>query len=171
MFAHPTDMAGLNVVVEIGADILAHAALLSGDWDSDKASVFAARGSGLTPALRLFELFSHPSTPVDLAVWQAAVLDEAGSDIRFGADAGFPPEYGPQGEYALMNRFMDWREILASMTTIPYRRLGEAGTLGELAPGEAADIVLLSGDPALDYRNPGAVARVLKQGRPVSGPE
>lgn len=85
VFAHPTDMAGLNAVVEIGADILAHAALLSGDWDSDKASVFAARGLGLTPALRLFELFSHPSTPVDLAIWQAAALHEAGSDIRFGA--------------------------------------------------------------------------------------
>ena len=48
---------------------------------------------------------------------------------------------------------------------------GEAGTRGELAPGEAPDIVLLSGGPALDYRNPGAVARVLKQGRPVFGAE
>ena len=66
---------------------------------------------------------------------------------------------------------MDWREILASMTTRPYRRLGEAGTRGEVASGDAADIVLLSGDPALDYRNPGAVARVLKPGRPVFGAE
>jgi imidazolonepropionase-like amidohydrolase len=171
VFAHPTDTAGLNVAVENGADILAHAAPLSGAWDSDRASALAARGIGLTPTLRLFELFPHPSTPVDLAVSQAAALHEAGGDILFGTDAGFSPEYAPQGEWALMLRFMDWREILASMTTTPARRLGEGGKRGKIAPGQAADIVLLSADPALDYRNLGAVDRVLKQGRLVFGAE
>ncbi len=167
VFAHPTDTAGLNVAVKNGVDILAHAAPLAGSWDSDTASALAAKGIGLTPTLRLFDVFPHPSTPVDLAVSQAAALHEAGGDILFGTDAGFSPEYEPQGEWALMSRFMDWREILASMTTVPARRLGEAGQRGEIVPGEAADIVLLLADPAQDYRNLGAVAHVLKDGRLV----
>ncbi len=66
-----------------------------------------------------------------------------------------------------MHRFMDWREILAAMTTVPARRLGEAGERGEVVAGQAADIVLLSADPAQDYRHLGAVDRVRKQGRLV----
>lgn len=171
VFAHPTDTAGLDVAIENGVDILAHAAPLAGAWDTERAAALAARGIGLTPTLRLFEVFPHPSTPVDLAVSQAAALHEAGGDILFGTDAGFSPEYDPQGEWALMHRFMDWREILATMTTVPARRLGEAGERGEIAAGQAADIVLLSADPALDYRNLGAVDRVVKQGRVVFSAE
>jgi imidazolonepropionase-like amidohydrolase len=167
VFAHPTDTAGVNVAIENGVDIFAHAAPLAGAWDTERASALAAKGIGLTPTLRLFEVFPHPSTPVELAVSQAAALHEAGGDILFGTDAGFSPEYDPKGEWALMHRFMDWREILAAMTTVPARRLGEAGQRGEIAAGQAADIVLLSADPALDYRNLGTVDRVVKQGRVV----
>ncbi|MFN7163993.1 MAG: amidohydrolase family protein [Hyphomonas sp.] len=165
VFAHPTDTEGLRVAVENGVDILAHAAPLSGDWTDGRAADMAQRGIGMTPTLHLFELFPHPATPVELAVAQAAALQAAGGDILFGTDAGFSPGYDPAGEWALMHRFMDWRGLLAAMTTVPARRLGEAGERGEIAAGQVADIVLLGADPAEDFRHLGAAVLVMKDGR------
>ncbi len=46
VFAHPKNAAGLNVAVENGVDILAHAAPLAAAWDRTKASALVARGVG-----------------------------------------------------------------------------------------------------------------------------
>ncbi len=170
VFAHPTNGAGLDVAVSSGVDVLAHAAPLAGEWSRAFAADLAARGIGLVPTLRLFELFPDPSTPLDRAVRQAQSLHEAGGDLLFGTDSGFSPEFDPRGEWRLMARFMDWREILASMTTTPARRFGESRRRGRLAPGMTADIVLLSADPAEDVANFSAVARVFRSGRQVYGP-
>ena len=52
---------------------------------------------------------------------------------------------------------MGWREILASLTTNPAMRFSESGTHGRIAPGMAADLVILRQDPATD---PSALADV-----------
>ncbi|MFL9582253.1 amidohydrolase family protein [Stenotrophomonas sp. AB1(2024)] len=42
---------------------------------------------------------------------------------------------------------MDWRQILASLTTAPAQRFGQAAQRGRLAEGYAADLVMLGSDP------------------------
>ena len=170
VFAHPTNGAGLDVAIRSGVDVLAHAAPLAGEWSPAFAAELAAKRIGLVPTLRLFELFPDPSTPLDRAVRQAQALHGAGGDVLFGTDAGFSPEFDPRGEWRLMARFMNWREILASMTTTPARRFGEQRQRGRLAPGMTADIVLLSADPAENVDNFASVVRVFRSGRQVYGP-
>lgn len=52
------------------------------------------------------------------------------------------------------------------MTTIdPARFLGRTGTMGLVAPGRAADLVLLTADPTRDVRNLRRIAGVIRAGR------
>jgi imidazolonepropionase-like amidohydrolase len=50
------------------------------------------------------------------------------------------------------------------LTTAPADRLGRARP-GRLAPGLAADVVVLDGDPALDVRAFGKVRATMRDGR------
>jgi len=52
---------------------------------------------------------------------------------------------------------LDWRQILASLTTHPARRFGQAARKGRIAPGMEADFAGLNTDPA---RNAAAFADV-----------
>ena len=56
-----------------------------------------------------------------------------------------------------MSAALDWRQILASLTTAPAARFGFATRKGRVAAGMEADLVLLNADPAQD---PTAFARV-----------
>ena len=71
----------------------------------------------------------------------------------FGTDVGGMDEYDPSDEYALMAEAgMTFRQILASLTTAPSERFDESGQRGRIAPGLAADLVVLNRDPSRDVR-------------------
>jgi len=58
-------------------------------------------------------------------------------------------EHDPSREYALMERAgADFRQILASLTTNPARRLCGDANLATIAAGNPADLTVLEGDPA-----------------------
>ncbi len=46
----------------------------------------------------------------------------------------------------------DWREILASLTTAPAERFGEAQRRGRIAPGMDADVAVQATDAAIDVK-------------------
>ncbi len=80
---------------------------------------------------------------VQEALTQVRSWVNAGGGILFGSDLG-AVEYNPSEEYELMSRAgMTFRGILASLTTAPAERFGDAGKLGRIASGS-----LVSG-----YRN------------------
>lgn len=56
-------------------------------------------------------------------------------------------------------------EALRAATAEPARLLNVAGTQGTIAPGKAADLVLLEGDPLADIRNVGRISAVVLRGR------
>jgi imidazolonepropionase-like amidohydrolase len=62
---------------------------------------------------------------------------------------------------------LDWREILASLTTAPAERFGEAGRRGSVTPGMDADIVVLAADPAVDVKAYAKVRYTIRGGRIV----
>ena len=57
--------------------------------------------------------------------------------------------------------------MLASLTTAPALRFGQAARRGRLAPGQAADLVLLGSDPAIDAAAFADVRATVRGGRVV----
>jgi imidazolonepropionase-like amidohydrolase len=61
--------------------------------------------------------------------------------------------YDPRLEYAsLRNAGLNWRQILASLTTTAARRFNEDSHRGQLAEGMDGDVVVLGADPREDIR-------------------
>jgi imidazolonepropionase-like amidohydrolase len=62
-------------------------------------------------------------------------------------------------------------DALRAGTIVPAEMLGQAGTLGTIAPGARADLVAMSDDPLSDITVTERVAFVMKDGvviRPIS---
>jgi imidazolonepropionase-like amidohydrolase len=77
-------------------------------------------------------------------------------------------DYDPADEYALMAEAgMDFRQILASLTTAPAQRFGVSGRLGRIAPGLVADLVVLAHDPSRDVRALADVRQTIRDGRVI----
>jgi imidazolonepropionase-like amidohydrolase len=145
VFTHPSNVAGLQVALEAHVDVLAHSIEDMRGWDRSYLTQMKAANMSLIPTLKLF------GEDDDLP----GILDEVGSyqrmsgQILFGTDVGFLPDYDPTKEYELMARAgMTPMQILASLTTAPAERFGEAGRRGRIAVGMDADFVLLNRDPA-----------------------
>ena len=84
----------------------------------------------------------------------------------FGTDVGGAGDYDPGDEYALMAEAgMTFRQILVALTTAPAERFGESTRLGRIAPGFAADLVVLNGDPSRDVRAFAAVRYTIRDGK------
>ena len=93
---------------------------------------------------------------------------DAGGQILFGTDVGYMHEFDPTDEYVLMAKAgLSAMDILASLTTAPAERWNEAAQRGRIAPGLAADLVVLAADPADDVRNFAKVRCVFRAGKLV----
>jgi imidazolonepropionase-like amidohydrolase len=62
-------------------------------------------------------------------------------------------------------------EALASATRRPAEWLGLADSVGTIAPGKVADLVLLDADPLADIRNTRRISTVVLRGRLFGRPE
>ena len=65
-----------------------------------------------------------------------------------------------------MGRAMDWRGILASLTTNPSDYF-KASSKGRVEKDMDADLVVLDADPATDVRNFAKVAYTIRNGRVI----
>ncbi|MFI4949910.1 MAG: amidohydrolase family protein [Caulobacterales bacterium] len=181
-FAHPSNLAGLNVAIESGVDILAHTTAsdgggVPGGWSPQLVARMRAHNMALIPTMMLFDVEAKKSgeSAEDLKAVLAMISAEvrsyaaAGGQILFGTDVGYTDAFDTTEEYRLMSGVLSWRQILASLTTSPAQRFGFAAHKGRIAPGMDADLVLLNGDPAQD---PTAFARVrdtIRGGRVIWG--
>ena len=104
---------------------------------------------------------------VDLrGVAQLRTWAASGGVIFFGTDVGYMDDYDTSEEFALMGEAgMSFRQILASLTTMPAERFGESARLGRIAPGLIADMVVLDKDPAKDVQAFAAVRYTIRDGR------
>ena len=55
-------------------------------------------------------------------------------------------------------------EAIVAATRRPAERLGKSDVFGSVAPGRAADLLLLSADPLADIRNVRKIERVIARG-------
>jgi imidazolonepropionase-like amidohydrolase len=165
VFAHPTDQAGLDVAIDNGVDILAHAAALAGKWSPQFVARMKARNVALIPTLALFQIHADASTPMEIALQQVQAQSRAGGDVLFGTDVGFIDAYDTSMEISLMSKVLTWRSILASLTTTPARRFGRAKDSGRISVGYVADLVILKGDPAVNVNAFSQVREVMRGGK------
>jgi imidazolonepropionase-like amidohydrolase len=105
---------------------------------------------------------------------EIGVMYRAGVRIMPGSDAPGGPLVYPgvaiHDELALFVRGAELTpmEAIQSATRVPAEVMGMADSLGTIAPGKLADLVLLSADPLADIANLRRVAFVLSGGRVVS---
>jgi len=177
-FAHPSDMAGLEVSLASGVDVLAHTTPFSGPWDAALVRRLRAADIALIPTLTLFEAeLRRDAVPDPViarfiadATQQVKVFAAAGGTVLFGTDVGYIDQFDTRREFELMARAgLDWRQILASLTTAPAGRFGQGDRKGRIAPGMEADLVLLGTDPAVDVMGFGDVQATIRGGRVIYG--
>jgi hypothetical protein len=89
--------------------------------------------------------------------------------LMTGTDLGNPwviPGFGVQEELRLFVRGgMTPLEALRAATLEPARYLAATDSLGTVAPGKLADLVLLDADPLVDVRNAAQIRAVVANGR------
>ncbi len=174
VFAHPSNLAGLNASVDGGVDILAHTTPMSGPWAPETVARVKAHHMALIPTLTLFEVEAKKfgESKADLAldiqagVQQVKAFSDAGGQILFGTDVGYTDAYDTTEEYRLMSQALDWRQILASLTVNPASRFGAVHE-GRVAKGMDGDLVVLAADPATDVTAFAKVRYTIRHGKVI----
>ena len=104
---------------------------------------------------------------------QVAAMQRAGVHILTGTDAPLrnsPPGFGLHEELALLvSGGMTPFEALRSATLEPARYFGMLDSLGTIAPGKLADLLLLDANPLQDIRNTRRISAVVANGRLYAG--
>jgi imidazolonepropionase-like amidohydrolase len=164
VFSHASSVAGLEVALAAGVDVLAHALDDTRGLTRQHLERMKAEDMALVPTLKLFGGDR----------WLFEIMDQVrdyarlGGTILFGTDVGYLTDYDPTAEYVLLaSAGLSWREILASLTSSPAARLGEESRRGRIAPGMDADLVVLGGDPVVDVRAFADVRYTIRGGRVV----
>ena len=100
---------------------------------------------------------------------QVAAMHRAGVRVLAGTDAPLrnsPPGFGLHEELSLLVQGgLTPREALRAATLAPAEYLGLADSLGTVAPGKLADLILLDADPLADIRNTRRISIVVANGR------
>ena len=173
VFAHPSNHVGTDNALAAGVDILAHTIPEEeSGWTAQELQRMKVQHTALIPTLTLWEVElekQHAPAEDERQFVQSGVNElrtyfEQGGTILFGTDVGYTQHYDTTEEYVLMAKSgMTWRDILASLTTNPATFF-KAGHTGQLVKGEAADLVVLDGDPASDVRDFAKVDYTIRGG-------
>jgi imidazolonepropionase-like amidohydrolase len=171
VFVHPNNAADVLAAVRGGVDIIAHTTPHSGPWDETLLAAMKEKRVALTPTLTLWKYYmrhdrlSAQEKVTNTEIGQLRAWIAAGGTVLFGTDVG-AVEYDPSEEYTLMSQAgMTFRQILASLTTAPAERFGDANKLGRVAPGLQADLAIFDQDPAIDLRALSHVQYTLRAGK------
>jgi imidazolonepropionase-like amidohydrolase len=169
VFAHTSSPAGLEVTLTAGVDVVAHALDDTRGLTPDHLRRMMQARIALVPTLTLFadDAQNAPAIFKEVADYAAQ-----GGDILFGTDVGYHQMYDTRLEYASLGKAgLNWRQILASLTTTAARRFNESSQRGQLAEGMAGDVVVLGDDPQDDIHAFADVHLTIRSGRIIYGKE
>jgi len=175
--AHAHGAGGINAALRAGVDSIEHGTFL----DDESIKLFRAHGAYLIPTLLAGATVSQwgedPHTflspaarakaltvgPKMLAMGQRA--HAAGIKVAFGTDASVAPHGSNAREFSLMVKAgFSPLEAIRAATVAGADHLGLAAEIGSLAPGKAADLVAVTGDPLRDISVLEHVRFVMKGG-------
>ncbi len=174
VFAHATDIQGIQAALDAHVDILTHPPLGAPvPWPERLMKQVRDAGMSIIPTLKLFP-YELDKERVPAAVAEQLVNESVaefgkfvalGGQVLFGTDVGYMTDYDPTREYELMAKAgLTPMQILASLTTTPAAQWNEQDSRGRIATGMEADIVVLDADPADSPRNFAAVRCAIRGG-------
>lgn len=170
VFAHPQNVAGLDIAVGAGVDVLAHFVPGLPAYSAEQLARFKQQNTALIPTLSMFAKFvGGPALGERLVasgLAQIKAFTANGGTVLFGTDVGFTQLYDTTVEYELMRRALSEREVLATLTTNPARYF-KAARKGSVAQGFDADIVVLDGDPIRDVTALAKVTTTIRAGEVI----
>lgn len=174
VFAHPQNSAGLEAAIAGGVDILAHTAPDSPPWTPEFVARLKRAHMALIPTLTLFDFEARKGGAtdrerqawIDKMVGELRAFSQVGGEVLFGTDVGYTDHFETALELTLMSRAgMSFKQILASLTTIPARTFGYSGRSGRVAKGMDADLAVLQADPANDVTAFSRIQFTIRSGR------
>jgi imidazolonepropionase-like amidohydrolase len=178
--AHAQGSDGIAAAVEAGITTIEHGIFLT----EEIVARMKARGTYLVATLNAPAAISAGGlaagipdfmvrksdavVPAHIASFQLA--RRTGVRIAAGSDAGTP--LNQHGDYAaelelMVKHGMAPLEAIRAATAVAAEALGLAEETGRLAPGLAADLIAVAGNPAERIQALGDVRMVLARGRPV----
>ncbi|WP_057882443.1 metal-dependent hydrolase family protein [Tsuneonella troitsensis] len=175
--AHSHAKEGTAAAVEAGVDTIDHGTFL----DDATVRLMKARGTWLVPtmiapvtALQQARAGLLPPATIPKAEEAGAAAREshrraiaAGVRIAFGTDSGVSKHGENAKEFALMvDAGMTPAQAIKAATADAAEALGRS-EIGRIAPGMAADMIAVDGDPLADVRELENVDFVMKAGKVV----
>jgi len=176
--AHAHGARGIEAAARAGVHTIEHGTYI----DDAAAAAMNESGTTLIPTLMAFagirqNLGTGFYTPVveekirEVAVVADTIIQRARANnvrIAFGTDAGVFPHGENAGEFRLMVAGgMTNREALASATTVAAEIIGLEDSIGRIAPGFAADLIAVEGNPLADVTVLENVDWVMARGRVI----
>lgn len=181
---HCQSAESVKFALRAGADTVEHGTRL----DDEAIELFRRSGAVLVPTLStlqsVLDLGAALNLPakqreemaVNRPLWLASFrrAREAGVPIAAGGDIGNRYPHGSNARELefLVREGMTPLEAIHAATGVAARALHRQDTLGALAPGKLADLVLVDGDPLADIRllqDMDRILLVLQGGRAVAG--
>lgn len=169
VFAHPSNLAGIRVAIDSGVDVLAHAADDTRGVDQALLASAIRKNMAMIPTLKMFAstVTTDPSY-MDPILAEVHQFHELGGQLIFGTDVGYMTDYSTDLELVELRKSgLNWNDVLAMLTTNPAARMGVSDLKGTVAPGQLADLAILSADPARDLTNFARVQAVVRSGKVV----
>ncbi len=157
VLAHAYTPEAIRRAVECGVKSIEHGNLI----DAPTAALMAERGAYAVPTLITYEALARDGLRLGLGADSAAKIEQvraaglrslaifkaAGVKMAFGTDL-LGASHGLQSEEFLIRAQVQSNlEVLQSATLIGAELLGQAGRIGEIAPGARADLLLVDGNP------------------------
>ncbi|MEW5686601.1 MAG: amidohydrolase family protein [Pseudomonadota bacterium] len=176
--AHAHGAEGVKAAIRAGARTIEHASLI------DDEGIALAKAAGVWLDMDIYngdwieEAGTKAGWPVEYLRKNRETTDvqregfrravRAGVKLTFGTDAAVYPYGLGARQFAYMVRFgMTPAQAIRAATTEAAAALGRPAELGQVAPGFAADLVAVEGDPLIDVTVLERVRGVVKAGRPV----
>lgn len=166
VFAHPSNLAGTQVAVRSGVDVLAHVPDDTRGITPDLFATMVRQNMAISPTLKMFSttVTTDPHY-MDPMYDEVRTFHSLGGTLLFGTDVGYMTDYSTEGEFeALGKSGLDWRDVLSMLTTNPASRMGVQDRKGTVTAGKLADLVVLDADPATDLKNFSRVRTVIRSG-------
>ena len=167
VYSHASNLAGTEVAVQSGVDVLAHAPDSPEGIGTALLRAMIDRHMAMIPTLKMFAT-TVTAKPGYLRPIYAEVREfhALGGQLLFGTDVGYMTDHGTEDELrALAECGLGAREILQMLTSAPAERFGVGDRRGTIAPGKQADFVLLGGDPFRDLMAFASVRATVRGGR------
>ena len=169
VFSHPSSLAGTEIAIASGVDVLAHA---PDDTEGIGPELFARmikRNMAMIPTLKMFTT-TVTSDPHYMDPIRAEIksFHEQGGQLIFGTDVGYMSDYTTEGEFVELGRSgLNAMDVLAMLTVNPVSRLGVSKLKGTVTQGKLADLTVLDADPASDLTNFSKVRMTIRSGKVI----